>query len=438
MQRNFSFVGLFVLGAGLFACEPTNSSVPPPGAGGSANAPATGGTSGAMPGTGGTAGTMTDECANAPAPMPSPPAAGANFPFPQNRLGACAYPMRNCLQKQNQQIIAAYDYWKSKWVTASGAGGNLRVQRDPFNNNDTVSEGIAYGMLLAVYLNDRPTFDGLWAYAKAHMNGNGFMHWRVDASGNVTGQNGATDSDEDMAWALIMAGEQWGSPYGGEGVTLIQKIMQHEVEQPSMVLKPGDAFGGSNQTNPSYFAPGYYRMFARVDTANATKWTQVAAKSYDVLTACRHPSTGLVPDWCTAAGQPHAMGINYTYDACRTPWRIAVDACLYPTGDARSAQYLNLLSTFFSQFRVTAIAEGYRVDGTAISTKYGSMAFVGPAGAAAMARTDGSLQEFLDNAQASIAGNSVSTGGVYTYYNGSWALLSMLLMSGNFVDFTLL
>ena len=32
----------------------------------------------------------------------------------------------------------------------------------PENGNDTVSEGIAYGMLFAVYMGDKATFDGLW------------------------------------------------------------------------------------------------------------------------------------------------------------------------------------------------------------------------------------------------------------------------------------
>ncbi len=53
-------------------------------------------------------------------------------------------------------------------VTSSGAGGNLRIQR-PGDGNDTVSEGIAYGMLLAAYTNDRATFDGLWRYAKSQI-----------------------------------------------------------------------------------------------------------------------------------------------------------------------------------------------------------------------------------------------------------------------------
>jgi len=49
---------------------------------------------------------------------------------------------------------------------------------------DTVSEGIAYGMILAVYANDQKTFDGLYTYAKYYFKVIGgitlnCMHWQI-------------------------------------------------------------------------------------------------------------------------------------------------------------------------------------------------------------------------------------------------------------------
>ena len=102
-------------------------------------------------------------------------------------------------------------------------GGGLRVQR-PENGNDTVSEGIAYGMLMAVYMADKATFDGLWAYAKARRNGKGLMNWHYDANGGVVGNGAATDADEDMGFALVMADKQWGG-YSGDANALIAAIL---------------------------------------------------------------------------------------------------------------------------------------------------------------------------------------------------------------------
>jgi hypothetical protein len=97
----------------------------------------------------------------------------------------------------DDQLIAEYTQWKGWYVTESGAGDPnttdsikyYRVKRDKASSNDTVSEGIGYGMLLAVYFNDRETFDGLYRYCKLHFvnpadpNKYSVMHWKVRADG---------------------------------------------------------------------------------------------------------------------------------------------------------------------------------------------------------------------------------------------------------------
>ena len=111
-------------------------------------------------------------------------------------------------------MVAAYDKWKTDTVTADGAGGHLRVKRpkDPgLEPNSTVSEGIAYGMLIAVYMNDQPLFDELWKYEQQWLDKNGLMDWYINAAGTERlGTGAASDADEDMAWALLMADRQWG------------------------------------------------------------------------------------------------------------------------------------------------------------------------------------------------------------------------------------
>src|SRR6185312_10496304 len=125
----------------------------------------------------------------------------------------------------------------------------------------TVSEGIGYGMILSAYLGDRATFDGLWSYAKSHFDANGLMNWKIDANNGTIGFNAATDGDEDMTFALIAADKRWGG-YSADASAMIGKIMAHEIEPNTWVVKPGDVFGGSNLLNPSYFAPAYYHLFA--------------------------------------------------------------------------------------------------------------------------------------------------------------------------------
>lgn len=316
-------------------------------------------------------------------------------------------------------INSAYSTWKTKYVTSSGAGGFLRVQR-PENANDTVSEGIAYGMLLAAYLADKPTFDGLWGYAKSHLDGNGLMHWQINASNSVIGWNAATDSDEDMALALIVAEKAWGATYGVEAKALLGRILQHEVESGTNVLKPGDAWGGSSVTNPSYFAPGYYRVF-KAYTGEA-RWESVAASCYQIIANLNANTgagtTGLLPDWTTAAGNPASgMGFDYRYDAARVPWRLAVDAVWY--GTPQAIAQLDKLNTFWKSVGVGNIKDGYTVSGNLIG-QWHNATFVGMAAAGAAVSPDAAFKTAM--------WNEIKNFQSENYYNDSLRVLALLFM----------
>src|SRR5262249_28190940 len=116
------------------------------GTGGSNSAPMMGSSSGGMA-------AMIEDAG--PSRGPTPPRDGAHFPFPQSRESmGCSYPS----SYRNEAVQAAYDEFKKDTVTADGAGGHLRVKRpnEPgLEPDSTVSEGIAYGMLMAVYMNDQ-------------------------------------------------------------------------------------------------------------------------------------------------------------------------------------------------------------------------------------------------------------------------------------------
>ena len=97
---------------------------------------------------------------------------------------------------------------------------------------------------------DQMLFDDLWRYSQAHLNGNGLMNWAIAADGTgVAGQGGATDADEDIAFALLMADKQWGSAgtlnYLNLAKTQINNIWLHEIVD-SKLAGPGDSWGPTN------------------------------------------------------------------------------------------------------------------------------------------------------------------------------------------------
>src|SRR5437762_932134 len=206
-------------------------------------------------GTTGTAGTT-------PPRGPTPAMNGINFPFPQNReiSSRCVYPAGYL----NADVMTMYAQWKNDLVTSNGANGFRRVQRtasdcDNCANtmtplNSTVSEGIGYGMLIAVFMggkDDQMLFDDLWNYSQKHLDGpNNLMNWSIASDGSgVPGKGAATDADEDIAFALLMADKQWGSAgtlnYLNLAKAQINNIWLHEIVD-SKLAGPGDGWGPTN------------------------------------------------------------------------------------------------------------------------------------------------------------------------------------------------
>jgi endo-1,4-beta-D-glucanase Y len=346
---------------------------------------------------------------------------GGPFPFPQSKKPAsCSL---TTAAGASGSVQAAYTSWKAAMVTSNGAGSGLRVQRNT-NGNDTVSEGIGYGMIAAVYMNDKPTFDGLLTYAKAHFDANGLMNWHLDAGGNLSGadKGSATDGDEDMAWALLMASDQWSSAaYLADAKAMIAAILTNCISSDG-TLKPGDSWGSADTTLfPDYFAPSYYRVFAKV--TNNPNWSgAIIDRNYTVLAAVSG-ANGLVPDSTTTA---FGLSKNYSYDACRTPWRIGMDYCF--NAEPRAKAYIDKIGAFFDKIGANNIVDGYATSGSATSGGH-NMAFIGPAGVAGMV----GYPSLLDGAFSFGASNG---GGDSSYFGQSLRVVTMLMMSGNFVDFT--
>ncbi|MBX9853628.1 MAG: carbohydrate-binding protein [Cytophagaceae bacterium] len=353
-----------------------------------------------------------------------------NFPFPQNRVYGFGLMPGN---RSGADAQSAYNTWKTNFL-ASCANGRYRVKFD--DPNQTVSEGIGYGMLLSAYAGDRAIFDGLWNYYKDNRNSHGVMNWKIGGCSGTVGANGATDAEIDAAMALIVAHYQWGSTsginYDADAKALIGAIKSFEIESGSNVMKPGDFFGGSNITNPSYFAPGYFRVYASF-TGDAF-WNAVADKCHDVINknlSVNGAAGGLVSDWCKADGgySPDAGGYNqggrlYLYDAARTPWRIAVD---YVWHGNTSAKTYSKKSSDFVRINLGGpqnVKDGYNQNGSAYGQWHNSTF----AGAFACAAMGGDVQAHLDNSYADLRGINDNN----SYFNHTLKTLYMFLLTGNF------
>ncbi|MCC8107658.1 MAG: hypothetical protein LIQ30_01150 [Planctomycetes bacterium] len=242
-----------------------------------------------------------------------------------------------------------------------------RVVR-PKNNYDTVSEGQAYAMLRAVWMNDRETFDSVYRWTEEHLSrqkrhGDHLLAWRYgqDNLGNYTIQSDtpALDADLDYALALFLANRAWPdgrSPVGTMGyrekaVAVADSIMTKAVHlhpDGELVLLPWPLTGGRDPArdilvNPSYFSPGHYRIF-EAETGNR-RWGKLASDTYrqvERLLRMDGPDGVVVtvPDWILMRPDGNfAVDPNRGYvsgwDAFRLWWRLRFD---YELGGGRRAE----------------------------------------------------------------------------------------------------
>ncbi len=316
-------------------------------------------------------------------------------------------------------IIAdqAYQHWRKTYVVSAGPG-MLRVIR-PQNQNDTVSEGIGYGMLLAAGHNDLSTFQGLWAYAQKYRDAYGLMNWEIKASGQVIGRGSATDADEDMAYALVLAHQKW--PHHGFGQaakTLINAILAHDVSVTNRIL-PGDSWGPTRIMNPSYISPAYYQVFAQF--THNSRWNSIAQINSEWLAKNANTQTGLLPDWLNANGTAPSISWDqypqdWYYDAVRVPWRLWMAASL---GNASAQKILTTEGQWIQRTGNVSLTSGYTLNGQPLN-HYQS----GPFLSACVFMT-----QYANSAMRQEALNQLETWHSTTYYGASLRALALATLA---------
>lgn len=207
----------------------------------------------------------------------------------------------------------------------------------------TTSQGQAYAMLRAVWMNDKITFDGVWAWTQHHL-----QHrlddklissvWEDDRLVDATN---ASDADTDIALALLFAHKVWQEDsYKADAHVLMDDIWRQNVVAINgtyYVLAANESSAqriGGYLFNPSYLSPAHFRVFGDVDYAH--DWNKLADDSYSVLAKVEQASSvGLPANWYlldskTGEFQSAAPFVGgsadlYGYEAFRVMWRVSLD-----------------------------------------------------------------------------------------------------------------
>lgn len=224
---------------------------------------------------------------------------------------------------------SATDGWssfKTRFMTSDG-----RIQ-DTGNKNVSHTEGQGYAMLMAVYYNDRSSFDNLWRWTQKNLSNpnNGLFYWKYTpgASDPVSDRNNASDGDVLIAWALLKAGNKWNVPAYLQASDRLQKaIVDRNVITFAgrTIMLPGAQ--GFNKTsyvilNPSYFVFPAWRDFAA--RSHLQVWNALINDGTQLLSEMRFGDSGLPLDWVAmnadgSMAPATAWPPRFSYDAIRVP-----------------------------------------------------------------------------------------------------------------------
>lgn len=336
----------------------------------------------------------------------------------------------------------------------ANCANNLGLVFDPSSGYAAVSEGVGYGMLMAVMMDDPYTFDVIYDAAHDVMldEDNNLFHWRADSSGTITDVYAATDADLDVAIALIFAQRrvergQWPQhperPYGERARSLLDASYTTHIAA-GQYLTPGTlpGFDGINLTNLSYFAPAWYRIFDAFE--GGQRWGPIIDQGYETLYATPGAPLGLAPDWSSVNGLSaldhcRASNINLDncrydmgYDAIRVAWRVGLDCLWYD--EPRACEFSQRSVAFLAEQPEQRFARMYDLDGETI-VNYRDEAMIAMWYFAAAAAQDGPMRARLSNLLIGL-GDPINNGHWNLtpdqYYNQSLAWFAASHISGDF------
>ena len=366
------------------------------------------------------------------------------------------------------------------YPAGSNSNGPLAYLTD-VANHDARTEGMSYGMMIAVQLNHKAEFDALWNWANTYMRitdpknpSVGYFAWSMNTDGTPRSDSPAPDGEEYFVMSLFFAAHRWGNGtgifnYEAEANRLLHLMRHHPVQTgtPPFRIHPDDPpfvpeahpdpaapasprsvgpmvnepnheilfvpnSGTNDFTDPSYHLPAFYELWARWGPPeDRAFWAAAARRSRQFFIAAANATTGLAPDYANFDGTPHPIGwnpmaANFSYDSWRTVSNWSVDQAWWGDNSATRILSDHLQHFLFTQGLHT-FADRYTLDGHPLSTRH-STGLVATTAVGSLAATPGpNADAFLDELWATPVPS-----GEQRYFDGMLYLMSLLHTSGHF------
>ena len=406
-----------------------------------------------------------------PAPVtPNPPSVGA--------VHSGIY--RNLFEewgKTDAQIDAkVQSEWNKKFVNGT-TDEMLYVQASDSSmayiytadTNDVRSEGMSYGMMMCVQMDDQTRFNKLWKWAHTYMyhdrtvnntgkNVRGFFAWQCGTDGSKKDTGPAPDGEFYFVTALLFAENRWGNGSGINNYGQYARYIMYDMLHREPGVK--DNYGAipminathkipefttvtAQHTDASYMLPAFYDVWAmeiRAGTsyhdsiwgstsaanADATYWEEVATSCRNYLknSGVLNATTGLGPDYSSYTGSPGSHG-DFEYDAWRIAMNIGFDYSWWAKDTWQKTQS-DKIQAFFQSQGVTSYGNRYTLSGNKLGSDH-SPGLVACNAVASLAATNERAWEFVENLW-----DIPVTTGKYRYYDGCLYMMGLLHVSGKF------
>jgi oligosaccharide reducing-end xylanase len=177
------------------------------------------------------------------------------------QLGAKPATVRAKIERAFQQLFHGDGQEERVYFeTGANANGTLAYVTD-WANNDVRTEGMSYGMMIAVQLGHKREFDALWNWSKTYMQVTdpadpsvGYFAWSFSTDGTPRATGAAPDGEEYYAMALLFAAHRWGN---GKGIYDYQaeaeKILRGMRHHPTLTATPPFRI---HPNDPPFIEPG--------------------------------------------------------------------------------------------------------------------------------------------------------------------------------------
>lgn len=340
--------------------------------------------------------------------------------------------------------------------------GDSMAYISDIKNHDVRTEGMSYGLMIAVQFDRKDIFDRLWRWSKKYMQHQegllkGYFAWSCQTDGTRNAQGPASDGELYYVTSLIFASNRWGNSTGINYLAEAQNILNCSMQKIGMervaplinleyqlITFTPDPFGG-RFTDPSYHIPAFYEVWARwAEDGRSEFWRVCARKSREYLHKSIHPVTGLNPDYNnydgTLLGSKRVIGDAFRFDSWRVPMNIALDYSWACADRKWQQEYGNKIQNFFYSQGIDSFVDQYNVDGTTVTELLDaggykklrhSLGLVATTAAVSLVCTHDKSREFVDRLW-NAKHVPYDDGYFDAYYDGLLRLFAFMHLSGNY------